>query len=383
MVFLLLLSAFALISPVSAETVVSLSPDNQSVELGSEIVVDVYIEPDMPISGAQFDLYFDGSVLDVKSVSEGDLFSNTATTFFSEGTVDNTAGTIIYAYSVLFGKDEVTSPGILATIVFKTTGSGQSNLQIANVVVSNSSGTAIPISIENAVVSISDTSSSGGSTDSAGSGSSGGGGAGDSGEQFGNIEFKDVTERNVIKGMNMSYHFNSRENPIVNVNFTPLKNSGSITTTIEVLKDRSALVQDDPEGLVYRNMNIWVGKYGFATPANIEAMAIGFRVESSWMEANDVNASAIRLNRHSDGKWEALQTISMGEKDGYVYFESSTPGFSPFAITAVPDSSVISDDVSLEDSTSDDNEDQTLDQNMILVLFIVFMVLIVKRGRDR
>ncbi|WP_160174947.1 PGF-pre-PGF domain-containing protein [Methanococcoides methylutens] len=381
MAFMLVLSIYVIMSPVSAETGVSLSPANQSVELGSEIVVNVYVEPDMPISGAQFDLYFDGSVLDVKSVSEGDLFSKTGTTLFGEGTFDNTTGNIIYAHSVLFEK-EVTSPGILATIVFKTTATGQSNLQLVNVVVSNSDGTAVPITVENAVVSISDTSSSGGSTDSAGSGSGGGGGAGDSGEQFGNIEFKDVTERPVNKGMNVSYTFKSPENPIVNVNFTPLKNSGYITTTVEVLKERSALVSDDPEGLVYRNMNIWVGKYGFATPANIEAMTIGFKVESSWMEANGVNTSAIKLNRHSDGKWEALQTMSAGEEDGYVYFESSTPGFSPFAITAVPDSSVISDDVSLEDSASEDDEDQTLDQNMALVLFIVIMVLIAKRGRD-
>ncbi|UGV41025.1 PGF-pre-PGF domain-containing protein [Methanococcoides orientis] len=379
---MLVLSICAIMSPVSAETGVSLSPANQSVGLGSEIVVNVYVEPDMPISGAQFDLYFDGSVLDVKSVSEGDLFSKTGNTFFDGGTVDNSAGTIIYAHSVILGKDEVTSPGILATIVFKTTGSGQSNLQLANVVVSNSTGAAVPITVGNAVVSISDTSSSGGSTDSAGSGSSGGGGAGDSGEQFGNIEFKDVTERTVNKGMNVSYTFKSPENPIVNVNFTPLKNSGSITTTIEVLNERSALVSDDPEGLVYRNMNIWVGKYGFATPANIEAMTIGFKVESSWMEANGVNSSAIRLNRHSDGKWDILPTMIAGEQDEYVYFESSTPGFSPFAITAVPDSSVISDDVSLEDSASEDYEDQTLDQNLALVLFIVLMVLIAKRGRD-
>lgn len=389
--FLLFLSVSAVISPVSAETVVSLSPDNESVEVGSEIVVNVYIVPEMPISGAQFDLYFDGSILDVKSVSEGDLFSNTAPTWFGEGTIDNTGGTIIYAYSVLFGKDEVTSPGILATIVFKTTGSGQSNLQMANVVVSNSNGTAVPIVVENAVVSISDTSASGGGTDSNGSGS--GGGAGDSGEQFENIEFKDVAERTVIRGMNLSYTFNSPENPVVNVNFTPLKNSGSVTTTIEVLKNRSALVPDDPQGLVYRNMNIWVGKYGFATPTNIEAMTIGFRVDSSWMEANDVNASLIRLNRYSEGKWNVLPTMITGEQDGYVYFESSVPGFSPFAITAVPDSGVAmgdasiedaaqaADDVSSEDLSHDEGEDKTLDQNMVLMLFVFFMILTVKRGR--
>ncbi|NYT18854.1 MAG: PGF-pre-PGF domain-containing protein [Methanosarcinales archaeon] len=382
MVFLLLLSAFALISPVSAETLVILSPANQSVEVGSEFVVNVYLEPDMPLSGAQFDLYFDGSVLDVKSISEGDLFSDTATTLFNEGTIDNTAGTITRAHSVLLGKDEVTSPGILAKIRFEATGAGRSELQMVNVAVSNSSGTAVPIAVGNAVVHISEASSSGGSSDSSSSGSSGSGGAGDSGEEFKNIKFKDVAERTVVKGMNLSYTFNSPENPVVNVNFTPLKNSGSVKTTVEVLKERSALVSDDPNGLVYRNMNIWVGKYGFATPSNIEAMTIGFRVESSWMEANGVNASAIRLNRHSDGKWDALPTMVMGEQDGYVYFESATPGFSPFAITAVSDSGEMLDDVSSGDSTSED-DDRNLGQNMVLVLFIVFMVLIVKRGRDR
>ncbi|WP_445476080.1 PGF-pre-PGF domain-containing protein [Methanococcoides methylutens] len=380
MVFLLLLSAFAIISPVSAETLVILSPANQSVEVGSDFVVNVYLEPDMPLSGAQFDLYFDGSVLDVKSISEGDLFSDTATTLFNEGTIDNTAGTILMAHSVLLGKDEVTSPGILATIKFEATGTGQSDLQMVNVAVSNSTGAAVPIVVGDAVVHISEASSSG---ESASSGSGGSGGSGDSVEEFKNIRFKDVAERTVIKGKNLSYTFNSPENPVVSVNFTPLKNSGSVTTTIEVLKGRSALASDNPNGLVYRNMNIWVGKYGFATPSNIEAMTIGFRVESSWMEANGVNASAIRLNRHSDGKWDVLPTMVMGEQDGYVYFESATPGFSPFAITAVSDSGVMLDDASSGDSTSEDDGDQTLGQNMALVLFVVFMVLIVKRGRDR
>ena len=70
MVFLLVLSVCTIIIPASAETDVSLSPANQSVELGSEVVVNVYVEPDMPISGAQFDLYFDGSVLDVKTKNQ-------------------------------------------------------------------------------------------------------------------------------------------------------------------------------------------------------------------------------------------------------------------------------------------------------------------------
>jgi PGF-pre-PGF domain-containing protein len=249
-------------------------------------------------------------------------------------------------------------------------------------VISNSSGSAIPISVNDAVVIISDASSTDANTGSTSSGSGGGGGgASDSGERFENIELKDVAERTVVKGMNLSYTFSETDNPIVNVNFTPLKNSGSVTTTIEVLKGRSALASEDPEGLVYRNMNIWVGKHGFATPANIEAMTIGFKVESSWMESNGVNSSAIRLNRHSDGKWNVLQTMVTGEGDGYVYFEASTPGFSPFAITAVTETEVPSENGPSGDTAIDDNEDQNLGQNMVLMLFIVFMFLAVKRGR--
>ncbi|WP_440952433.1 PGF-pre-PGF domain-containing protein [Methanococcoides sp. FTZ1] len=363
-----------------------MSPDQQSVDRGSEFVVYVYVEPDVSISGMQFDLHFDGSVINVKSISEGDLFSSTATTFFSEGTIDNAAGSVIYSHGVILGKEEVTSPGILATIVFEGVGTGITDIDLENVIISNSSGSAVPISVNGAFVTISDTASSG--VNSGGTGS-GGGGAGDSGELFKNIESRYVSERTVAKGMNLSYTFSQPDNPVVNVNFTPLKSSGSVKTTIEVLKDRSALVAEDPDGLVYRNMNIWVGKYGFATPANIEAMTIGFRVDSSWMRSNDVNSSAIRLNRHSDGKWEVLQTMVTGEEDGYVYFESSTPGFSPFAITVVTsedgssgDSAQGVDGILSDGSDIDGGEDQNLGQNMVMLLFIAFLFLAVKRGRD-
>jgi len=152
-IFLLLLFASVLIAPVSAESVVSISPSEQSIATGSTVTVVVYIEPDTPISGAQFDISFDSGVLSVVSISEGDIFTNSASTLFNEGTIDNSEGTIMNVWNVLIGEN-VTESGTLATIVFDSKGSGASSLQLSNVVVSNSSGAAVPISVVNGMVSI-------------------------------------------------------------------------------------------------------------------------------------------------------------------------------------------------------------------------------------
>ncbi|MCD4821471.1 MAG: cohesin domain-containing protein [Methanococcoides sp.] len=137
---LFVLFASILITPASAETVVSISPSEQSIAIGSDVTVVVYIEPDTPISGAQFDLSFDSESLSVVSISEGDVFTNSASTLFNEGTIDNSEGTIMNVWNVLIGEN-VTESGTLATIVFDTKGvfSSSSSLQLNNVLVSNSS----------------------------------------------------------------------------------------------------------------------------------------------------------------------------------------------------------------------------------------------------
>ncbi|MEL4305030.1 PGF-pre-PGF domain-containing protein [Methanococcoides sp. LMO-2] len=387
-VFLFLLSVFTFIDPVSAETLVILSPDNQSAEVGSEFVVNVYVESDVPISGMQFDLYFDGSMLNVKSVLEGDLFSKTATTFFNKGTIDNTAGSIIYSHGVILGKEEVTNPGVLATIVFEPLKAGTSDLNFANVIISNSSGSSVPISVNDAVVIISDTSFTGVNTGSSGSGSSGGGGGGATGEAFDNILVKDASTSNVVAGELSRYEFSEEKSPIGYIQFKGVSNAGQISTLIEVLEGTSKLVGSQAPGVVYQNMNIWVGNAAFGDD-KIEDAVIGFRVSKEWLFENDIEASSVVLYRYSDEKWNRLSTIDIEEDDQYSYFEAETPGFSPFAITAItekPGSAETGDsvdEVSSEDAGINDNDDQTLSQNMVLVIFIVFMFLAVKRGRGR
>jgi PGF-pre-PGF domain-containing protein len=184
-------------------------------------------------------------------------------------------------------------------------------------------------------------------------GSGGGGGGSDTGEEYENIELKEVATVYVSSGSNVSYRFENPEDPIIYVNYTALSSAGSITTTIEVLKSTSALAADAPPGAVYKNVNIWVGTYGYATEKNIKDPVIGFKVNRTWLHENQVLTSTIRLNRYTSGVWNPLPTVKTHEDTGYVYFESQTPGFSPFAITSKSSSAVTDTDVTTEKTPED------------------------------
>lgn len=228
----------------------------------------------------------------------------------------------------------------------------------------------------------------------------GSGGGGTSGEDYENIEIKDVVREQTIINEETSYNFNEESNAIETITFTALKNAGEIFATIEVLKGKSALVKSDPPGKVYQNMNIWVGKSGFATSNNIADVKVGFKVEKSWIEENDIVVPTVRLCRHHDDVWNPLPTKQSGKDDKYIYFEAKTPGFSPFSITgsteeemAAQDSAAgsVSSGVSDGDGTQlssegtdvvDGGEEWQEDEGVSTVWFVVgaLMVLLVGGG---
>jgi PGF-pre-PGF domain-containing protein len=133
--------------------------------------------------------------------------------------------------------------------------------------------------------------------------------------------------------MAISFDFDNARNDIQYVRYLSLKNSGKISTTIEVLKNTSGFAANAAPDLTYRNINIWVGKTGYATENNIMDPVIGFRVSQKWVLDNAIDPYTIKLNRYSGGAWEELATEQTGSDDSYLYFEAKTPGFSPFAIT--------------------------------------------------
>ncbi|MBP1910365.1 putative Ig domain-containing protein [Methanolobus bombayensis] len=186
--------------------------------------------------------------------------------------------------------------------------------------------------ILNVSITVTNTSSSVVTTSSAtGGGGGGGGGGGTSGEEYENIAVKDVSSVFVGTG-DVKFDFYRGGNDIQYVSYESLKNSGTISVTIEVLVDKSAFVSSMPAGEVYRNINIWVGKVGYATEDNIADPVIGFKVPRDWIENNNIDPDSIALNRY-DGGWSKLSTRQIDSDDNYLYFEARTPGFSPFAIT--------------------------------------------------
>lgn len=180
-----------------------------------------------------------------------------------------------------------------------------------------------------------DSSTSGRSGGKSSSGSSSGGGGG-SPEPASNVRIKELSQQYITNGKHVKFTFPKNVTCVTYAEFDPKRTAGKTTTIVEMLKNRSVRVSELPSGKVYENMNIWVGNKGTADPENIENAVIGFRVERSWIDSNDVDPAMLRLWRFGS-HWEELSTRQSGEDDRYIYFEAQTPGFSSFAIIALPD----------------------------------------------
>jgi PGF-pre-PGF domain-containing protein len=112
-----------------------------------------------------------------------------------------------------------------------------------------------------------------------------------------------------------------------------MKTAGKTTTIVEMLKEKSTLVSEQPSDEVYKFFNVWVGTGGFGDSNNIANAVVDFRVEKSWLKDKNIDKSLITLNRYSDNKWNQLPTTISREDDTYIYYTAKTPGFSPFTIT--------------------------------------------------
>ncbi|MFZ3168839.1 MAG: PGF-pre-PGF domain-containing protein [Candidatus Methanoperedens sp.] len=168
-----------------------------------------------------------------------------------------------------------------------------------------------------------------------GGGSGGGGGGGKSAENSSNIELIEKYDMEISRDTLTSYKFKDPRNPIMFVNITGNTSLGVITASLEVLKATSTIVNTPPEGLVYKNVNIWVGTSGFATPKNIKEAFIEFRIDNNWMSANNVTSGDIILVKWNGNSWIRLETKEVSKDDTNTYFEGRTDSFSPFAISGI------------------------------------------------
>lgn len=99
---------------------------------------------------------------------------------------------------------------------------------------------------------------------------------------------------------------------------------------VETAKVDQPAVPIIPAGSVYTYIEI--------TPVNVSSIniknaSVTFDVEKSWLVAENINKSTVRLNRYNNGIWQQLETTLLNENSTIVTYKAVTPGFSLFAIT--------------------------------------------------
>ena len=138
----------------AAPAVVSVSPSNVEVSQGQSFTVNIDIDPKgAEVLGVQYDLYFDSTILNVVSQTNGTFLSQDgAKTNVFVNETNNTIGVIQYGEAGIGAEKGVSSPGILASISFEATAtSGKSDLQLSTVKVSDINAKGIETEINDGV----------------------------------------------------------------------------------------------------------------------------------------------------------------------------------------------------------------------------------------
>jgi len=170
---------------------------------------------------------------------------------------------------------------------------------------------------------------------SGGGSGGGGGGGGTSGENFSNVELKEKYDLSIFKDIVTSYRFRNESNPVISVNITGNVSAGLITTMVELLRNTSSQLKEPAPGVVYENINIWVGTSGFAGPKNIKEAVISFRVTNAWLSEKNIAAGDIQLLTWDGSKWASLETMEETRDSIFTYYKAKTDRFSHFAITGI------------------------------------------------
>jgi len=145
---------FGTLSTVGDEgdTLVGVDPVSNTVSPGETFTVNVSCVPGQAIKSFEFGLSFNASLLQANSVSEGNIFDG-FDTFFNDGTINNTAGTIVDIYGLIVGAGSVSDAGTFVTISFTVLlTTGVSSLGLSLVGVTNETE-YVPVVVSNGTVS--------------------------------------------------------------------------------------------------------------------------------------------------------------------------------------------------------------------------------------
>jgi hypothetical protein len=149
----------AAVSGNPAPTTMRISAASGEAAAGRAFSIDVRVDCNSAIAGAQMDLTFDPARFTVDGITEGNLFKQDgASTYFNPAVIDNVAGTVAgVAAAIISPGQTVSAPETFVTVNLtakKTDTTVISVLQLANVIIGNIDGAAAPIVTQNAGITI-------------------------------------------------------------------------------------------------------------------------------------------------------------------------------------------------------------------------------------
>ncbi len=132
---------------------VTASPSALIVTPGESFNVDIELEPMVPVTGAQFDLDFNAVLANVNAVNEGNMFNQQDPTLFSEGMINNVAGTVTDVYCSILGSSYALYPGTMATVAFIAgSDTGYLDIDLSDIVVSDTNSMALAYDAVNTTI---------------------------------------------------------------------------------------------------------------------------------------------------------------------------------------------------------------------------------------
>jgi len=145
------------VTSIHAAPVVSVEPSYQNVLQGDLFTVNITVNPaGVEVMGAQYDLYFNNTLLKGIEQVRGPFLSQDGTsTMDITNVINNTIGKAEYGEMRTGVEYGVFNPGVLATITFKAMEPGTCSLNLSNIVLSDPLGYEISgISVNNGTVEI-------------------------------------------------------------------------------------------------------------------------------------------------------------------------------------------------------------------------------------
>lgn len=153
---------------IAAGSSVSVSPQTiTATSVGDTFTINIIVDSaGNEIYGAQYELYFDNTILNATSQTQGTFISQDgASTNVFNNTINSNLGKIVYAESRMGTPAGVIGSGVLASITFSTIKSGTSTLTLSYVMLVDPSGKDVVTTVNSGTCMAGDTMAEGTYTD--------------------------------------------------------------------------------------------------------------------------------------------------------------------------------------------------------------------------